>query len=120
MNIIKKIEEIRQQPEHIRMRWVWGCVAVAMFFVVALWIFSVAAMFSRIEDNPEPSDTMPDFAQQLKDLKENAPSLEDLDQPLGGESSEGIRMPENKDAGAGLDEGNLEIPESGSYSNLGQ
>jgi hypothetical protein len=40
MGIFEKIEEVRQKPEHIRVRYVWACVAISMIFVLALWIFS--------------------------------------------------------------------------------
>jgi hypothetical protein len=40
MNIYNKLEEIREKPEHIRMRYVWLCVVVSMLFVLAIWVFS--------------------------------------------------------------------------------
>ena len=46
MDINKKIEEIRQKPEHERIRYVWGMVAVSMFFVILLWIVSLKDNFS--------------------------------------------------------------------------
>ena len=30
IKIKEKIKQINNQPEHIRMRYVWGCVAVSM------------------------------------------------------------------------------------------
>jgi len=41
MGIQKKIEEIRQKPEHQRVRYVWAMVAVCMLLLVALWVFSL-------------------------------------------------------------------------------
>jgi hypothetical protein len=52
MNIQRKIEEIRRQPEHVRLKYVWGCVAVSMGMVVALWFFSLYASFQKTEQKP--------------------------------------------------------------------
>ena len=41
MNIQDKIEEIRQKPEHERMRYVWIMVSVSMFFVIIIWVVSL-------------------------------------------------------------------------------
>lgn len=41
MNIQNKIEEIRRQPEHIRMRYVLGSVSISMVLIGILWIFSL-------------------------------------------------------------------------------
>jgi hypothetical protein len=41
MNLAKKIEEIRQKPEHIRLRYVWFLVVLCMTFVFIIWIFSL-------------------------------------------------------------------------------
>lgn len=46
MNINEKIEEIRQKPEHERVRYVWGAVAISMLFVVIIWIVSLKENFS--------------------------------------------------------------------------
>ncbi len=37
----RKIEEIRQKPEHERVRYVWIMVSICMFFLVIVWFFSV-------------------------------------------------------------------------------
>ncbi len=41
MGIYDKLEEIRKKPEHIRMRYVWGMVAVSMALVLAIWVISL-------------------------------------------------------------------------------
>ncbi|MDD3498535.1 MAG: hypothetical protein PHH24_03460 [Candidatus Moranbacteria bacterium] len=41
MDISKKIEEIRRKPEHERLRYVWGMVAVSMIFIIIIWIVSL-------------------------------------------------------------------------------
>lgn len=47
MNINRKIEEIRQKPEHIRIRYVWAGVVITMFFIIILWIFSMKESISN-------------------------------------------------------------------------
>ena len=47
MDINKKIEEIRQKPEHERIRYVWGMVVICMFFVIILWIISLKDGFNN-------------------------------------------------------------------------
>ena len=48
MDIFDKLEKIRRKPEHIRLRYVWGAVAVCMFFLVFVWIFSLKVNISKI------------------------------------------------------------------------
>jgi len=47
MDINKKIEEIRQKPEHERVRYVWGMVAISMFFIIVLWVVSLKDTFNN-------------------------------------------------------------------------
>ena len=51
MNIMDKIEEIRQKPEHIRMRYVWLSVAIVMAFIILVWVFSLKAEFGKERNN---------------------------------------------------------------------
>ena len=51
MDIAKKIEEIRRQPEHIRLRWVWGSVVFSMLIIFAIWLFSITVMFKDGKNN---------------------------------------------------------------------
>ena len=58
MGIMDKIENIRQKPEHIRMRYVWFLVTIVMIFILALWIFSLNAEFGKTRrgvDMPQAS-----------------------------------------------------------------
>lgn len=45
MDINKKIEEIRQKPEHERVRYVFGAVAISMFFLIVIWVISLKDSF---------------------------------------------------------------------------
>jgi hypothetical protein len=42
----KKIEQARQKPEHIRMRYALLLVFISMIFVVGIWFLSVKQGFS--------------------------------------------------------------------------
>jgi len=83
MNIHTKIEEIRSKPEHQRLKYVWGAVAISMFFVVAIWILSVKISLQKNQDQPQ-TQPLPDIGQQLQDIKNSAPSLSDVNQLTTG------------------------------------
>ena len=44
----KKIQFIREQPEPVRMRYLFLCLCVAMFFIVIIWLFSLQESVSEI------------------------------------------------------------------------
>lgn len=73
MNINKKIEELRKAPEHVRLRYVWIAVAITMFFVVIIWLFSIG---EKLQVMPPPeSDSS--LQNKLDEAKNNMPSLQD-------------------------------------------
>ena len=81
----EKIETIRQQPEYVRVKYVWICVVISMFVVLILWFFSIASMFAEEKNNSSQTTTeiIPGIDEQLQTLQEQAPSLKDLnDQSL--------------------------------------
>lgn len=92
MNINKKIEEIRMQPEHIRMRWVWGAVGISMFFIFIVWLFSLQALFAQNNELEQTDNSQ--LNEMFSKVKETAPSLKDI--PLSGQgigaSSEGVEQ----------------------------
>lgn len=79
MNISRKIEEIREKPEHIRMRYVWGGVAISMFFIVIIWIFSLSESF-KSNDSNKNSDVLPDFKKSLEEASASnkIPSIQEM------------------------------------------
>jgi hypothetical protein len=116
MNILEKIEAIRRQPEHVRVRYVWMCVAVSMFIILILWFFSIASMFAEEKNNPDQQNTgiVPDMQQQLQTIKEQAPSLQDIsNQPLTVDG-EGTAANTQTTGNAS----DLAAPSSNTYSNL--
>lgn len=89
MDINKKIEEIRQQPEHIRLRWVWGAVAVSMFFIIIVWIFSLSDSIGKIKSSNNNNE-LPDMKQsfeEIQSIKENTPSISDIEKDLNTNES---------------------------------
>lgn len=88
INIWEKIEQIREQPEHIRMRYVFGCLAVSMTFIIGIWLLSLKESFGNI--SRDVSNTAEKSKEQLPDVK--IPSLEGLmeqNAPLGADTNKG-------------------------------
>lgn len=119
LSISEKIEEIRQQPRHIRERYVWGCVAASMVLIVTIWFFSIAAMFKRDLPATQAGD-MESLKQQLQSVNKQAPSLNDLEKQVTGTGGEGIlnKEPsqENTDLQYPLPTQTNEVPQSSAYS----
>ena len=72
VKIEQKIEEIREKPEHIRVHYIYGIIAVFMIFVVALWFFS---FFTNTKENDAISKLnaqkiINDFQTQKKSLQD--------------------------------------------------
>jgi hypothetical protein len=90
--ISDKIAQIRLEPEHVRLRWVWGAVAVSMFFVLAIWIFSIGSLFKGEKNSTDSkSSDASDITEKLRDLKQQAPSIKDFsDTSLPTMTNEGI------------------------------
>lgn len=47
MSLANKIDEIRRKPEREKMKYVWGMVAVCMFFIIFVWIISLKGMMKN-------------------------------------------------------------------------
>jgi len=93
MNINKKIEEIRQKPEHERLRYVWGSVAVCMFFVLVIWLLSVRISLQKTAAQSQ-GQPLPDIGKQLQDAKNAAaPSLNDINQLTTGTNNTDSNQP---------------------------
>jgi len=85
MNIQEKIESIRKQPEHIRMRYVLGSVFVSMLLISVLWVFSITVSFQKQSDsqsfgtqtiqNTPPQKTTQDDSGVSSQMNSTAPSL---------------------------------------------
>ncbi|MFZ2975004.1 MAG: hypothetical protein WA055_00035 [Candidatus Moraniibacteriota bacterium] len=93
MNIFNKIDEIRRQPDHIRLRWAWGLTAVGMFFIVIIWMISFSAQISSLKSEEKPVDNI-NNGSAMQELSAQKKSIEDatsqLKNVLGKESQTDI------------------------------
>ena len=115
--ISEKIEAIRQQPESIRIRYVWGCVAASMFIILIFWIFSIASMFAGGKDDSDQTANgiNSSISEQIQTLSNQAPSLKDLNsQPLTTDDINSIQNMDDIQSSTGT---SAEI-ESSVYSDL--
>lgn len=80
MNLSEKIEEIKRQPEHIRLRYVWFFVAISMVAVVSIWIFSIKANVGHVSselNNIRSSSDLNSVSDTLGEQKEVLQSVFD-------------------------------------------
>lgn len=93
MSISDKIEEIRQKPEHIRLRYVWLFVGICMIFIIIVWIFSIKNMFQF----SAPADQgLTDLKNQANNSTGQLPSLKDLLDKNSQALEEGIKASGNQ------------------------
>ena len=121
IKIKEKIEQINKEPAHIRMRYVWGCVAVSMFIIFIVWIFSIVSMFTNKQAAPtDNSSGFADTQKQIQDLEEQASTLKNLDAQSIGAINEGATNQQDSTGSASSSQVNInsEIPQSSSYSNV--
>ncbi|EKD46402.1 MAG: hypothetical protein ACD_67C00246G0002 [uncultured bacterium] len=126
MNILtkisEKIEDVRNQPESIRMRYVWGSVAISMIVVVSIWIFSLGSLFQGDKNNKgtnESGDFTSNITEQLQELKKQAPSLKDVSESSISTINEGISGAQKKaDSEYSGATGAVDAPQASAYSEL--
>lgn len=49
MGLQRKLEKIRQKPEHIKRRYTYIAVIISMFFILLLWFFSLADTIEKAD-----------------------------------------------------------------------
>jgi uncharacterized coiled-coil DUF342 family protein len=84
MDLQRKLEEIRRKPDHVKLRYTYIAVAISMFFIILLWIFSLA---DTIKKTIRPKQNVfENIDTQKKSLKEATTdvknSLDDLNNNL--------------------------------------
>ncbi len=90
LNLEQWIEEVRKKPEHVRVRYVIGCVAASMVLVVGVWLLSVSESFKTVAGEAETgalNQVLPkpaDFS--LDALIEGKQSLGTQDDPVTGDA----------------------------------
>jgi hypothetical protein len=98
MDLNKKIEEIRQKPENIRLRYVWGAVVVSMIFIIIIWIFSLGESIKEMKSTD--SNNLPDIKQSLEEMqsiKDSVPSINDM--VNNSQTNKGQNSPNNQSLG---------------------
>ena len=78
MGIQNRLEKIRRQPEHIRLRWAWGLTAVCMVFIIVIWGFSLVKQNSQIsmpQLTGDQENTLNALGQQGQSLENSAGQL---------------------------------------------
>ena len=82
MSIFDKIEEIRRQPEHIRLRWAWGLTAFGMVFILIIWMISFSAQFENTDDlekeNILNSQVIEDLSVQKESIQDATKQMKSL------------------------------------------
>lgn len=48
-NVQNWIEQVKSKPEHIRHRYLLGCVGVSMFFVIIIWSLTITENFKKTD-----------------------------------------------------------------------
>ncbi len=62
----KKIHDIRQQPEHVRLRYMWGALAVSMILIIIIWIMSIRINIAALRNNDRSQATIESFQQHMQ------------------------------------------------------
>ena len=102
MNIERKIEEIRRQPENVKLRYIYALMAISLVFVLLIWFFSFFAGIN-LDDSAEKLKNqaiLNDFESQKKSLedvtKETKKSLDDLNKAITPENTPSEKNPPSK------------------------
>ena len=114
----EKIEAVREQPEHIRMRYLLVWLSIFMFFITGIWLLSLKESFGTVASalpavSANGKELLPTSGQtqSLKDLLLQATPLrvEDNANATGGQffdtqmknRQEGMKTPPQTDSSAG-------------------
>jgi hypothetical protein len=89
MGIQEKLEDIKRQPEHIRMRYVLGCVFVSMIFVLIVWAVSLKKNFESLQRDPAVQNTMDgnSFNKAVEELKNQKDAIIEESKQFGGQGT---------------------------------
>lgn len=79
MSISSKIEQIRRQPENIRLRWVWGLTATFMALILLIWLLNIKSQPLNTPGNllPENEVFSSQFNQEKKSITEAMEKLKE-------------------------------------------
>jgi hypothetical protein len=85
----RKVEEIRQEPEFVRVRYVWAAVAVVMVLIFSFWVMTLRSGFraSAPADVKSIQDAIP---ASMKDIESQGESISDMMNASESLSDEGV------------------------------
>lgn len=78
MGIFNKIDEIRNKPESVRLRYVWAGVIISMTIILVIWFFSMRALFSQTKSDGKAFDSL---KKSFEKTQEQFPSIKDVPLP---------------------------------------
>lgn len=93
MGLQDKIDEIRRKPEHIRIRYVWMCVAVSMVLIIVIWIISLVAQ--NKQKNSADALSKQQLMEQFKDQKKSIEDVTGQMKDLQGQTKNGMNNGQN-------------------------
>lgn len=73
MSIQNKIEQIRNKPEYIRLRYAWGMTFFCLFIIIIIWFIS----FSAQKENSQNTEALKNQQEIINDFKQNKESITD-------------------------------------------
>jgi hypothetical protein len=99
MDLNKKIEEIRNKPENIRLRYVWGSVGFCMLFVVIFWAFSIRENLKSInKEVNSPKSCIYEIQEKIGGTSgKSEPSIKEIMNQANQEINEGIISQKNNE-----------------------
>ncbi len=71
--IDEKVKEIRQQPENIRIRYVWGAVIITMFIVIFIWVISLKINFLQMNTDQETQESIDELKERIDSINSDNP-----------------------------------------------
>ncbi len=65
-----KVEEIRKQPETIRMKYVWGALIISMLIIIFIWLMSMKTNFLQMNDfeDTKTQESLENIQQQIQNI----------------------------------------------------
>ena len=101
MDLNKKIEEVRKKPEHVRMRYVWGCVIASILVIFSFWVFSLKNNFNKFNNSDKSSSSpLSDLTSGFKEITTEGkdslnPSLDSIKSIGSSLEQEALKAKEN-------------------------
>lgn len=75
-SVYEWMERVRREPEHVRVRYVWGAVGIVMVLIFGLWVITLRDSFRKAA--PTDSQLLRETASSVSSrTTEGVPSLED-------------------------------------------